>query len=99
MDSHFLTPTNLKDEFHFRLYFQFFSSMTLWSANCEPKMNLSADLSPKSKSENEIYQKTEMYTISTIPQEILKSSGYVFDFTIPVIRNGIENLDQKAYEP
>ena len=63
----------------------------------EPKMNLHADLSPKSKSENEIYQKTEMYTISTIPQEILKSSGYVFDFTIPVIRNGIENLGPKAY--
>ena len=62
-------------------------------------MNTLAELSPKSKSENEIYQKTEMYTISTIPQEILKSSGYVFDFTIPVIRNGIENLDSKAYEP
>ena len=51
-------------------------------------MNLTEVLSPKSKSENEIYKKTEMYTISTIPKEILKTSGYIFDFTIPVIRNG-----------
>ena len=51
-------------------------------------MNLTEVLSPKSKSDNEIYKKTEMYTISTIPKEILKTSGYIFDFTIPVIRNG-----------
>ena len=51
-------------------------------------MNLIEVLSPKSKSDNEIYKKTEMYTISTIPKEILKTSGYIFDFTIPVIRNG-----------
>lgn len=51
-------------------------------------MDLTEVLSPKSKSENEIYKKTEMYTISTIPKEILKTSGYIFDFTIPVIRNG-----------
>jgi len=55
-------------------------------------MDLTEVLSPKSKSENEIYKKTEMYTISTIPKEILKTSGYIFDFTIPVIRNGSSSI-------
>ena len=83
MDSHFLAPSNLKDKFHFRFHFRFQTFFRNVIIN--NRMNLIVDLSPKSKSDNEIYQKTEMYTISTIPQEILKSSGYVFDFTIPVI--------------